>query len=181
MHENWASIDSESSNELLDEGWELDHEGMRRQSLRKLSVELYHIGSDLKADNASDFSAVFEHPSFDQDPLEAKPPSSPLAPFYYLKPKQEDTTVHHTERPTITTTSTMRLPLPNLHDLHKKNDGIRRVGAYSPESRKRRIQRFHHKRKNRVWHKKVKYDCRKTLAQFRPRYKGRFVKVHATA
>jgi len=50
------------------------------------------------------------------------------------------------------------------------------VGAYSPESRKLRIERFMAKRNHRVWVKKVKYDVRKNFADSRLRVKGRFVK-----
>mmetsp|Transcript_30906 Transcript_30906/g.90344 ORF Transcript_30906/g.90344 Transcript_30906/m.90344 type:complete len:408 (-) Transcript_30906:149-1372(-) len=50
------------------------------------------------------------------------------------------------------------------------------VGAYSPDSRKIRIDRFLAKRQHRVWTKKVKYDVRKNFADSRLRVKGRFVK-----
>jgi hypothetical protein len=50
------------------------------------------------------------------------------------------------------------------------------VGAYSPDSRKLRIERFLAKRHHRVWVKKVKYDVRKSFADSRLRVKGRFVK-----
>lgn len=50
------------------------------------------------------------------------------------------------------------------------------VGAYSPDSRKMRIERFLEKRNHRVWTKKVKYDVRKNFADSRLRVKGRFVK-----
>lgn len=50
------------------------------------------------------------------------------------------------------------------------------IGAYSPESRKVRIDRFMEKRNKRVWTKKVKYDVRKNFADSRLRVKGRFVK-----
>jgi len=50
------------------------------------------------------------------------------------------------------------------------------VGAYSPDSRKLRIERFLAKRDHRVWIKKVKYDVRKNFADSRLRVKGRFVK-----
>ncbi len=50
------------------------------------------------------------------------------------------------------------------------------IGAYSPESRKRRIDKFHQKRRMRVWTKVVKYDVRKNFADRRVRVKGRFVK-----
>lgn len=50
------------------------------------------------------------------------------------------------------------------------------VGAYSPESRKVRIEKFLAKRHQRVWTKTVKYDVRKNFADSRLRVKGRFVK-----
>lgn len=40
-------------------------------------------------------------------------------------------------------------------------DGKRYIGAYSPEARKKRIDRYLEKRERRVWAKKVKYDVRK--------------------
>jgi CCT motif len=50
------------------------------------------------------------------------------------------------------------------------------IGAYSPDSRKVRIERFLEKRNQRVWTKSVKYDVRKNFADSRLRVKGRFVK-----
>ena len=50
------------------------------------------------------------------------------------------------------------------------------VGAYSPDSRQMRVNRFLEKRQRRVWTKKVKYDVRKNFADSRLRVKGRFVK-----
>ncbi len=50
------------------------------------------------------------------------------------------------------------------------------IGAYSPEQRRKRIERFIEKRNRRVWTKKVKYDVRKNFADSRLRIKGRFVK-----
>lgn len=52
----------------------------------------------------------------------------------------------------------------------------KKIGVYSPEARRERIKRFHEKRKERVFHKRIKYDCRKRLANACPRIKGRFVR-----
>ena len=38
-----------------------------------------------------------------------------------------------------------------------------------------RIDRFRAKKQKRIWKKQIKYDCRKRLADTRPRVKGRFV------
>ena len=54
--------------------------------------------------------------------------------------------------------------------------GLGWVGNYSPAARKKRIARFHGKRKRRVWTKSVQYDVRKNFADTRLRVKGRFVK-----
>ena len=53
-------------------------------------------------------------------------------------------------------------------------DGCR-VGVYTREERQKRIERFREKKLKRIWRKQIKYDCRKRLADTRPRVKGRFV------
>jgi len=57
----------------------------------------------------------------------------------------------------------------------KNDSGADLIGAYTREERRQRIDRFRAKKKRRVWQKQIKYDCRKRLADTRPRVKGRFV------
>ena len=51
-----------------------------------------------------------------------------------------------------------------------------RIGIYTPAERAAIISRFQSKRTRRVWNKKIRYNCRKSLADRRMRVKGRFVK-----
>ena len=46
---------------------------------------------------------------------------------------------------------------------------------YVNQERKALIRKFHEKQKRRIWNKKVRYFCRKNLADTRVRIKGRFV------
>ena len=50
------------------------------------------------------------------------------------------------------------------------------IGAYSPEGRKALLEKFREKRKQRVWKRIIRYDCRKKFADSRCRVKGQFVK-----
>ncbi|KAL3780772.1 hypothetical protein HJC23_006710 [Cyclotella cryptica] len=51
-----------------------------------------------------------------------------------------------------------------------------RIGIYTPAERAAIITKFNAKRARRVWNKKIRYNCRKNLADRRMRIKGRFVK-----
>ncbi|AEE27705.1 unnamed protein product [Arabidopsis thaliana] len=51
-----------------------------------------------------------------------------------------------------------------------------KVGKLSAEQRKEKIHRYMKKRNERNFSKKIKYACRKTLADSRPRVRGRFAK-----
>jgi CCT motif len=87
---------------------------------------------------------------------------------------------------TTTSSSNSSLPSSNLSripllasDFGPANgivigDGCR-VGVYTREERLVRIERFREKKLKRIWRKQIKYDCRKRLADTRPRVKGRFV------
>ena len=66
----------------------------------------------------------------------------------------------------------IRLCLPLLQ-VYNKNG---RIGIYNPSERAAIIARFNAKRQRRVWNKKIRYGCRKNLADRRLRVKGRFVK-----
>ncbi|XP_068644908.1 protein VERNALIZATION 2-like [Aristolochia californica] len=55
-----------------------------------------------------------------------------------------------------------------------------KVSRYSAEERKERIERYRSKRNQRNFNKKIKYACRKTLADSRPRVRGRFTRNDET-
>jgi hypothetical protein len=67
------------------------------------------------------------------------------------------------------------LPALITSDLEPVDSGNMRIGAYTKQERQAIIERFRAKKKRRVWRKQIKYDCRKRLADTRPRVKGRFV------
>jgi hypothetical protein len=69
------------------------------------------------------------------------------------------------------------VPLPHSLDKYKEvynKNG--RIGIYTPAERAAIIAKFNSKRTRRVWNKKIRYNCRKSLADRRMRVKGRFVK-----
>ncbi|CAH8310728.1 unnamed protein product [Eruca vesicaria subsp. sativa] len=51
-----------------------------------------------------------------------------------------------------------------------------KVGRYSAEERKEKISKYRAKRNQRNYTKTIKYACRKTLADSRPRIRGRFAR-----
>ena len=67
------------------------------------------------------------------------------------------------------TTTVMPVFTPECDSMNVK------IGAYTREERQILIEKFRAKKKRRVWRKQIKYDCRKRLADTRPRVKGRFV------
>ncbi|XP_057783556.1 zinc finger protein CONSTANS-LIKE 10-like isoform X2 [Salvia miltiorrhiza] len=61
-------------------------------------------------------------------------------------------------------------------EISSLEDPTFKVGKISAEERKRKIHRYLKKRNERNFSKKIKYACRKTLADSRPRVRGRFAK-----
>ncbi|KAL1832385.1 hypothetical protein ACET3Z_002036 [Daucus carota] len=65
---------------------------------------------------------------------------------------------------------------PLASEITSLEDSTFKVGKLSPEERKEKIHRYMKKRNERNFSKKIKYACRKTLADSRPRVRGRFAK-----
>ncbi|XP_073000707.1 uncharacterized protein [Typha latifolia] len=61
-------------------------------------------------------------------------------------------------------------------EISSLDDSTFKVGRLSVEERKEKIHRYMKKRNERNFSKKIKYACRKTLADSRPRVRGRFAK-----
>ncbi|GMY27046.1 serine/threonine-protein kinase phg2-like isoform X2 [Fagus crenata] len=65
---------------------------------------------------------------------------------------------------------------PLASEMSSLEDTTYKVGKLSVEQRKEKIHRYMKKRNERNFSKKIKYACRKTLADSRPRVRGRFAK-----
>lgn len=80
--------------------------------------------------------------------------------------------------PPLSASQTSQLSILSSEEIaaSRRAQGVPMVGAYSPDSRRRRVEKFVTKRDRRVWKKKVKYDVRKNFADSRLRVKGRFVR-----
>ncbi|KAL2469667.1 CCT motif family protein [Abeliophyllum distichum] len=65
---------------------------------------------------------------------------------------------------------------PLASEISSLEDSTFKVGKLSVEERKKKIHRYMKKRNERNFSKKIKYACRKTLADSRPRVRGRFAK-----
>ncbi|WJZ87412.1 hypothetical protein VitviT2T_006793 [Vitis vinifera] len=65
---------------------------------------------------------------------------------------------------------------PLASEMSSLEESTFKVGKLSVEQRKEKIHRYMKKRNERNFSKKIKYACRKTLADSRPRVRGRFAK-----
>ncbi|KAG2311043.1 hypothetical protein Bca4012_025508 [Brassica carinata] len=55
-------------------------------------------------------------------------------------------------------------------------EGMSKAYKYTPEEKKEKIEKYRSKRNLRNFNKRIKYECRKTLADSRPRIRGRFAR-----
>ncbi|GMF65870.1 unnamed protein product [Phytophthora lilii] len=115
-------------------------------------------GLDAATDTASD---GYTTPSSEDSDVEASPRAK--------KPKRVDevspTSVHNPPR-----------DLTPLR-LDYITEPVKMIGAYTPAARRVLLQKYMAKRARRLSQHKVRYGVRKTLANARPRVKGRFVKT----
>ncbi|CAH9130298.1 unnamed protein product [Cuscuta epithymum] len=72
--------------------------------------------------------------------------------------------------------SSSRSESPLASESNSIIEGMSKACRYSPQEKKERIQRYRTKRNLRNFSKKIKYECRKTLADSRPRIRGRFAR-----
>ncbi|KAK8794712.1 hypothetical protein WA158_001693 [Blastocystis sp. Blastoise] len=139
--------------------------------------------SDSMSPNHGTYSESFSNLSFIQSNAPNMYTSQPMGYMDNTMPMMNQTLMGHPvtlmsngnqpmKPPTI---KTSEADLPPV-EMNKHEPGKKYIGAYSPESRRKRLEKFFEKRKQRVWTKRVKYDVRKNFADSRLRVKGRFVK-----
>ncbi|KAL4138424.1 hypothetical protein KRP22_002008 [Phytophthora ramorum] len=103
----------------------------------------------------------------------------------YTTPSSEDFSDVEPQSPTkskrvdeVSPTSVHNLPRDltplRLDDI---TEPVKMIGAYSPAARRALLHKYMTKRARRLSQHKVRYGVRKTLANARPRVKGRFVKT----
>jgi hypothetical protein len=77
--------------------------------------------------------------------------------------------------------SLFELPEPDLELPQTTSEPVpkvkifKQIGTLPSEERAKKIQKYLEKKRQRNWHKKIHYSCRKKVADQRVRVKGRFI------
>ncbi|KAI3975013.1 hypothetical protein MKX01_005124 [Papaver californicum] len=72
-------------------------------------------------------------------------------------------------------------PLSATENRSLVDDSNFKAKPYTPEEKQQKIHRYRNKRTQRNFNKTIKYSCRKTLADSRPRIRGRFARYDETS
>ncbi|EEF34032.1 serine-rich adhesin for platelets isoform X2 [Ricinus communis] len=130
--------------------------------------------SALSADNSGIFtSGILVGSELQPQELEYQGDSGPIyCPDSIFKPGDLQALSNETQQFVSGTGSST----PLTSEISSLEDSAFKVGKLSVEQRKEKIHRYMKKRNERNFSKKIKYACRKTLADSRPRVRGRFAK-----
>ncbi|KAL7595672.1 hypothetical protein Lser_V15G27621 [Lactuca serriola] len=107
--------------------------------------------------------------------LQAQTLTSPDQNFSYSHMRRVCST-GDLQSPKINQTSQRLSSSPLATESSFMEDANFKVGRYNAEERKEKILRYRAKRTQRNFNKTIKYACRKTLADNRPRIRGRFAR-----
>ncbi|PPD86633.1 hypothetical protein GOBAR_DD16429 [Gossypium barbadense] len=147
-----------------------------------LNSELQPQDLEFQGDNAGIFCPDTVQRVFKPEDLQEDIPSPISGPNFYfsdndlfsdaLQNSEGLSSDNHQLVGVATTSST-----PLASEMSSLEDStFNKVGKLSVEQRKEKIHRYMKKRNERNFSKKIKYACRKTLADSRPRVRGRFAK-----
>ncbi|KAG8078414.1 hypothetical protein GUJ93_ZPchr0007g6333 [Zizania palustris] len=147
----------------------------RSISSHSLPLHLQQAADHLGAGGSAFFSSSSHH--LPLPPLSSSPSSSSGDLFEFTSPCPVRRVFSTGDLQGMNGSSPPR-PLPSGDSCGQDGGGpfSQKVGRYSAEERKERIERYRVKRHQRNFNKKITYACRKTLADSRPRVKGRFAR-----
>ncbi|KAM1535796.1 hypothetical protein FF1_014715 [Malus domestica] len=115
------------------------------------------------------FDSLMESPSFQDQALSLSSPESRLLPGQMRRVSSTGDLQNLRTNRAPRESSVMEEAAANF-----------KTGRYSAEERKERISKYRAKRSQRNFNKTIKYACRKTLADKRPRIRGRFARNDET-